>query len=126
MILVKKLSLLIGLFMLGILAQPAHAGAQSAARVVVSQTEGQASERRFTFADGRISFLAPPDFTALTAEEIALKFTSRPALRHAVGNAGRTTTILRPRRQGGPVERPRGGSEGDYEQLGPCTEVGCE
>jgi len=48
---------------------------------------------RFTFADGRISFMAPPGFTALTAEELAVKYPNAQAPRQAVGNERVTTSI---------------------------------
>jgi hypothetical protein len=47
----------------------------------------------FTFAAGRISFIAPPGFTPLTAEELRVKFPAAGAPRNAVGNERRTTTI---------------------------------
>ena len=48
---------------------------------------------RFTLADGRIGFTAPPGFTALTAQEIALKYRRPGPPRNAVANAQRTSTI---------------------------------
>jgi hypothetical protein len=66
-------------------APPGHAAATQPAR--------QAAPTPFNFAQGRISFLAPPGFTALTASEIAVHFPVSPAPRQAVGNVGRTATI---------------------------------
>jgi len=45
-----------------------------------------------TFAEGRISFQAPPGFTVLTGADMATKF-GAGAPRQAVGNPGRTTII---------------------------------
>jgi len=52
----------------------------------------QATPVPITFAEGRISFQAPPGFTALTAAEMATRF-GAGAPRQAVGNPGRTTII---------------------------------
>jgi hypothetical protein len=48
---------------------------------------------RMAIADGRITFVAPSGFTALTAEGLAAKYPSPGAPRRAVGNARRTTSI---------------------------------
>jgi len=48
---------------------------------------------RFTLADGRIGFSAPPGFTALTAQEIAEKYRRPGPPRNAVANAQRTSTV---------------------------------
>jgi hypothetical protein len=52
-----------------------------------------ASESKFTLADGRINFIAPAGFTSLNASELATKFPRERPPRHAVGNASRTTTV---------------------------------
>jgi hypothetical protein len=72
--------------LIGILAIGTKAGAQA-------QPTVRQERARFTFADGGVSFLAPPGFTALTPEEIAVVFPRQGAPRHAVGNARRTSTI---------------------------------
>ena len=45
------------------------------------------------FRVGRISFVAPPGFTALTAEELTVKYPRGGAPRQAVSNARGTTSI---------------------------------
>jgi hypothetical protein len=67
-----------------LLAQVVAAGRQSAS---------PKSANRFTLADGHVSFVAPPEFTALTPAEIAAKYRRPDPTRRVVGNAGRTTTI---------------------------------
>jgi hypothetical protein len=47
----------------------------------------------FTLAEGHISVVAPPDFTALTPAELAAKYRRPDLSRRAVANAQRTTTI---------------------------------
>jgi hypothetical protein len=51
------------------------------------------SANRFTLAAGRVSFVAPPDFTAMTSAELAAKWRRPDPSRRAVANARRTTTI---------------------------------
>jgi hypothetical protein len=51
------------------------------------------SANRFTLADGHVSFVAPPEFTALTPAEIAAKYRRPDPTRRVVGNVRRTTTI---------------------------------
>jgi hypothetical protein len=48
---------------------------------------------RITFVDGRVSFVAPPGFTALTAAEIAKFFPPANPPSQALGDRERTTTL---------------------------------
>lgn len=66
----------------------AHAGAEAQ-----TSAGAQESGARITFADGRVSFVAPPGFSALTTDELAAKYPQSGAPRLAVGNARRTTSI---------------------------------
>jgi len=57
------------------------------------QPERQPHADRYTFADGHISFVAPPGFNALPADWLAFKYPRAGAPRQAVGNATLTTSI---------------------------------
>jgi hypothetical protein len=78
-----------GLVCLSVLLASAAPHGQAAAK----QPARQPAPAPFNFAQGRISFLAPPGFTALTAAEIAKHFPVSPAPGQAVGNAERSATI---------------------------------
>lgn len=65
----------------------AEAGAQA------RQSDRPANAVRYTFADGRISFVGPPGFTVLTAAELSAKYPNAGAPRNALGNTRRTTSI---------------------------------
>jgi hypothetical protein len=76
---------------------------------------------RFTLAEGRVSFVAPPDFTALTAAELAAKYRRPEPSRRAVANAKRTTTIRYEMGMEAPtsdMEEGRKALAEGYEQLG--------
>lgn len=75
------------IILIGMIALGTKVGAQAQPTVRQQRTV------RFTLANGGVSFLAPPGFTALTPEEIAVVFPRQGAPHHAVGNALRTTTI---------------------------------
>lgn len=81
----------------------------------------QERSNRFTFANDHISFLAPPGFTALTAEWLAAKYPNAGAPRYAVGNARRTTSIaydLRDERApSNDLEALRRALQGSFAQL---------
>ena len=76
---------------------------------------------RITFADGQLSFVAPPGFTPLTAEEIAQKFPRGNPPRNVLGNSRRTTTIaydlLDQRAPSNDLEAARKTFVGIYEQT---------
>jgi hypothetical protein len=82
-----------------------------------SASEGAGS---YTFAAGRISFIAPAGFTPLTAEDLQAKFPVAGAPRNAVGNERRTTTIaydlLDQRAPPNDLEGARTAFVGAYEQ----------
>jgi hypothetical protein len=71
----------------GIVALVTNAGAQAQPTV----RQGRAAP--VVFANGHVSFTAPTGFSALTAEELAIKYPRSGAPRRAVGNTRRTTTI---------------------------------
>jgi hypothetical protein len=56
-------------------------------------TSPSGAAARITFGNGQLSFVAPPGFTQLTAQEIAQKFNRGNPPRNVLGNARRTTTI---------------------------------
>jgi len=59
----------------------------------VSPAASQARSQTFTLADGRVSFVAPPGFTEMSAELLARKYPRGGAPRHAISNAQTTTSI---------------------------------
>jgi hypothetical protein len=78
---------------------------------------------RITFADGRIAFVPPSGFTALTAKDLAAKYPRANPPRAAVGNAQRTTTIaydlLDQRAPSTDLEAGRKYFAANYEQMLP-------
>jgi hypothetical protein len=65
----------------------AHRGAEA------QQTAPTTGAGRLTFAAGSVSFVPPQGFTALTADEISVKYPRGGAPRQAVSNARGTTSI---------------------------------
>ena len=55
--------------------------------------QGAGPGPRVEFAGGRVSFVAPAGFTALTPKEIAIKFPRPAPPKAVVGSPSRTTTI---------------------------------
>jgi len=90
--------------------------------IAVAQQSAQATKvNRFTLAEGRVSFLAPPDFTALTAAELVAKYRRPDPSRRVVANAKRTTTIRYEMGLEAPssdMEEGRKALAAGYEQLG--------
>jgi hypothetical protein len=66
---------------------------RQAVRATSQPTTAAPAGGRVSFADDRISFVAPGGFTAFSPEEMARKFPSANAPRNAVGNEKRTTAI---------------------------------
>ena len=109
---------------LGLIAVVASAAALLEAHGYGMPSGQDKSGPRYTFADGRVSFAAPPGFTPLTAEELAQKFPAGSGPRQAVGNARRTTTIaydlLNQRAPSTDLEAARKTFAGIYERAFPA------